>query len=228
MQLLFTKLGHKWFGLKRRVTRLSIVKTPGKPVSAVFGLERGNSIDRYWIEGYLARHRSDAPGEALESGDTNYIRKYYPNMRHFEAEIERQTKPEGVVCNLDVGAPQLAGRFDVFVATQVFNFVFDTRAAVGHAAAVLKRGGVMIGSVGGISQISRYDADRWGHFHSFTEQSWRRYLAEHFSKVEIEVCGNVDTACAFLNGLCIEEMDPALLDEHDRDYPVSILFKATR
>jgi hypothetical protein len=93
---------------------------------------------------------------------------------------------------------------------------------------MLRPGGLLVGSVAAITQISRYDADRWGHYYSFTEQSWRRLLAEHFDEVTVESRGNVDVACAFLNGLCAEDLEPSLLSIHDPDYPVSILFAARK
>lgn len=226
MKLDHTRLGHAYLGLRRRVIRLSLRKPAGKPVSRAFGVDRGTAIDRYWIEPFLATHASSAAGHVLESGGTTYSERFYPNMKASEMEISVQTKPNGVVCDLEVGNHALDGIFDVMIATQLFNFIFDVRAALAHAAAMLRPGGLLVGSVAGITQVSRFDADRWGHYYSFTEQSWRKLLAQHFDSVTVETRGNVDTACAFLNGLCAEELDPALLAEHDPDYPVSVLFAA--
>lgn len=226
MILPYTRLGHALEGLRRRVRRRSLGKPPGMPVSRGFGVDRGTAIDRYWIEPFLAGYASNAGGEVIESGDTAYSTRYFPRMTSHEMEIERQTKPNGVVCDLEAGNPAICGRFDVMIATQLFNFLFDVRAALAHSAELLRPGGLLVGSVAAITQISRYDADRWGHYYSFTEQSWRRLLGEAFAEVHVETRGNVDTACAFLNGLCAEEIEPALLAEHDCDYPVTILFAA--
>jgi hypothetical protein len=196
-------------------------------VSRVFGLDRGSSIDRYWIESFLARHSSDAAGSALEVGGTGYITRFFPRQRPHHLELADDGTPNCVVRDLEAGPPAAAGAFDTFVATQVFNFIYETRAALRSAAALLNPGGVMLGSVGGITQVSRYDADRWGHYYSFTVQSWERLLREAFDEVHVEVFGNVDSACAFLNGLCAEEVDRAVLDHHDPDYPVLLCFRAT-
>ncbi len=228
MRLVHTRLGHAYLGLRRRVIRLSLRKNAGEPVSRAFGVDRGTAIDRHWIEAFLAMHASPAAGAILEAGGTTYSQRYYPNMAAHEMEIAVQTKPNGVVCDLEVGNRALERRFDVMVATQLFNFIFDVRAALANSAAMLRPGGLLVGSVAGITQVSRFDADRWGHYYSFTEQSWRRLLAQHFKDVTVETRGNVDTACAFLNGLCVEELDPALLVEHDPDYPVSVLFAARK
>ncbi len=124
--------------------------------------------------------------------------------------------------------PAIAETYDLMIATQVFNFIYETRNALKGSARLLKPGGMLIGSVGGISQISRHDADRWGHYFSFTVQAWERLLRETFDDVTIESFGNVDTACAYLNGLCAEEVDRAVLDHHDPEYPVSLCFRAIK
>jgi hypothetical protein len=216
-------------GLRRRFKRIaSVHKPPGEPVSRLFGLDRGSSIDRYWIEAFLARHASNATGSALEVGGTDYISRFFPRQGPHHLELAHDGTPNCVECNLEAGPPASAGAFDTFVATQVFNFIYETRVGLRSATALLKPDGVMLGSVAGITQVSRHDADRWGHFYSFTAQSWERLLREAFDEVDVEAFGNVDSACAFLNGLCAEEVDRAVLDHHDPDYPALLCFRATR
>ncbi len=228
MELVYTRLAHRFNRLKRPFMRMAVVKRPGEPISRLFGDDRGQSIDRYWIESYLSRHSTRGPGRAIEVGGTEYVRRFFPAMSPHHLEVESDGTADCVVCNLEVGDAAIAASFDVLIATQVFNFIYETRAALRNAAALLKPGGVMLGSVGGVTQISRYDADRWGHYYSFTVQAWDRLLREAFAEVSIESFGNVDTACAFLNGLATEEVDKAVLDHHDPDYPVSICFRATK
>jgi SAM-dependent methyltransferase len=228
MRLLYTRLVRKALYLARPGLRVFTFRSAGEPVSRVFGTDRGQSIDRYWIERYLARHADAGPGAGIEVGEVSYLRRFFPAYApHYLVQAD-DGGAGCVVCDLERGDPALAGRFDVLVATQVFNFVYETRAALRTAAQLLKPGGRMLGSVGGITQISRYDADRWGHYYSFTVQSWERLLREVFDDVSLETYGNVDTACAFLHGLCAEEVDPALLDRQDPDYVVNICFRAVK
>lgn len=230
MRLPYTKLLRgKIQGLRRQFKRAaSVHKPPGEPVSRVFGLDRGGSIDRYWIENFLARHSTDAAGSALEVGGTEYISRFFPRQGPHHLELVDDGTANCVVCDLEAGPPAAAGAFDTLVATQVFNFIYETRRGLRSAAALLKPDGAMLGSVAGITQVSRYDADRWGHYYSFTVQSWERLLREAFDEVRIDAFGNVDSACAFLNGLCTEEVDRAILDHHDPDYPVLLCFRAAR
>ena len=46
------------------------------PVSEQFGFDRGQPVDRYYIETFLAAHAADVRGRVLEIGDNVYTRKY--------------------------------------------------------------------------------------------------------------------------------------------------------
>jgi hypothetical protein len=196
-------------------------------VSRVFGLDRGTSIDRYWIESFLERNGSQEAGKGVEVDSVRYLKRFFPNCQPHRLQLKDTGAPDCVVCNLEVDDPALHETFDIFVATQVFNFVFETRAALRHSALMLKPGGVLLGSVAAITQVSRYDADRWGHYYSFTPQSWSRLLGEVFRNVHVESYGNVDSACAFLNGLCAEDLSAEMLERQDQDYPVVLCFRAS-
>jgi SAM-dependent methyltransferase len=115
-------------------------------------------------------------------------------------------------------------RLDGFTAS------YDARAALGHCRRILKPGGVLLATVPGISQISRYDMDRWGDFWRFTQASMRRMLEERFppANVDIRLYGNVRAASAFLYGVAAEDLKNKKLDHSDDDYPVIIAARAVR
>ncbi|HEX6050119.1 MAG TPA: hypothetical protein VFZ21_12650, partial [Gemmatimonadaceae bacterium] len=49
------------------------------PISRAFGYDRGGPVDRYYIEGFLARYASDVRGRVLEVGDDSYTRRFGGN-----------------------------------------------------------------------------------------------------------------------------------------------------
>jgi SAM-dependent methyltransferase len=212
----------RW-GSLRRVT----------PVSRAFGLDRGWPLDRYYIERFLERHRGDIRGRVLEAGGlVNYTRKYgddrvtradvlYPKAGFADATV---------VADLETGRDLPRNAFDCIVLTQVFPFVYDLRAAIEHTREALKPGGVLLATVPGISQICRYDLERWGDYWRFTEASARRLFADAFGEanVEVEVRGNVLVACAFLQGLATQDLTEDELDYTDRDFHFSIAVRAVR
>src|SRR5262245_62052756 len=54
------------FGLLRR----------SEPISRVFGLDRGQPIDRYYIEQFLSRCWADVQGRVLEIAGCEYTKKF--------------------------------------------------------------------------------------------------------------------------------------------------------
>ena len=91
-------------------------------------------------------------------------------------------------------------------------------------------GGIAIVTVSGISQISRYDYERWGDYWRFTDMSIKIAFEEVFGKnnVEAEVYGNVLSATAFLQGISAEELTKEELFYKDNDYQMTICIKAVK
>ncbi len=121
-------------------------------------------------------------------------------------------------------------RFDCFVCTQTLNFIYEVKVAVQGAHNLLTRGGSFIGTVPGISQISRYDMDRWGDYWRFTTLSLKRLLNDVFGgEVRVESFGNALSAQLFLQGVAVEDLpDSAMLDKQDDDYQLLIGFIAEK
>lgn len=202
------------------------------PVSRVFGLDRGTPIDRHYIEGFLAAHAHLIRGRTVEVGETTYCRRFGGDrVETAEALLFHGEARPGALSGDLTDAASLPGEHgDCFICTQTFNFIFDVRAAVEGAHRLLRPGGVMLATVAGISQISRYDMDRWGDFWRFTPASLERLLAPVFlGGVEVRGHGNVMAATAFLHGLAVEDLpDRGRLEEHDADYPLVVTAVARR
>jgi len=77
---------------------------------------------------------------------------------------------------------------------------------------------------------SAFGMDRWGDYWRLTTAAAQRLFQHVFSGgVEIESCGNVMAACAFLQGIAVEDLPyPTLIDEHDPDYQVVITVAARK
>jgi hypothetical protein len=211
------------FGSLRRVS----------PISRSFGLDRGSPIDRYYIEAFLEKHRSDIKGHVIEAGGlVNYARQYgddrvtqtdvlYPNEGH----------PDGtIVGDLATGEGIPSEAFDCLILTQVFPFIYDVRAAVVNSYRALKDGGVLLATLPGISQICRYDMEQWGDYWRFTDAAARRLFGDVFQpeNVTVEAYGNVLVASAFLYGLASRELKEHELNFHDQDYQLSISVRAVK
>jgi GT2 family glycosyltransferase/SAM-dependent methyltransferase len=213
--------GRVGFGDLRRVT----------PISRDFGYDRGLPVDRYYIEQFLARHRSLIRGRVLEIGDDSYTRKFggrrvlAADVLHVEEGNEQATYVGDLTC-----ADQIpSDHFDCFILTQTLHLVYDVRAALQTIYRVLKPGGVVLATLPGISQRSR---DQWADYWcwGFTRLSAGRLFAEFFpaEEIEVESHGNVLAATAFLQGLAANELSPEELEHQDPQYEMLITVRAVK
>jgi hypothetical protein len=89
---------------------------------------------------------------------------------------------------------------------------------------------VVLASFTGISQISRYDMDRWGDYWRFTTASVRRLFEECWppDQVLIEAHGNALLAVAYLHGLTVDELTAEELETRDNDFQLVITARAVK
>ena len=203
-----------------------------EPVSRQFGLDRGQPIDRYYIEGFLQANAASVFGRVLEIGDDAYSRRFGGNRITFQEVLHVNPGYPGVTVIGDIShAPHLkSDSYDCIILTQTLHYIFDVSAAVAEVKRILKPGGIALVSVPGISQICRDQEDKESDTWRFTESGVRRLFAHEFGEefVTARAYGNVNTATAFLRGLCMSDVKPADLDYHDPQYQMVITLRAVK
>jgi SAM-dependent methyltransferase len=225
IRLRWPVVGFVRFGNLRRV----------RPISKVFGLDRGareRCIDIYYIERFLLEHAGDISGRVLEVGDNAYTRKFggarvvQSDVLHARADNPNAT----IVTDLTVGDQIPSDAFDCIICTQTLQFIYDVHAAVRTLYRILRPGGVLLATFTGISQISRYDMDRWGDYWRFTTKSAERLIGECWPSngLSVETHGNVLLCVAYLHGLTIHELKTEELEYRDPDYPLVITVRAVK
>jgi SAM-dependent methyltransferase len=202
-----------------------------RPISRTFGFDRGTPVDRYYVEGFLARHASDIRGRVLEVGDASYSRRFggaavtHQDVLHVSRDV-----PEATLIG-DLAAPGVlpGGAFDCIVLTQTLHLIYDMKAALAQVHRALAPGGVVLVTVPGITQLDRGEWNKTWSW-SLTPYSARRLFEELFDGAELDVSshGNVFAATAFLQGVALEEVDRRKLDEVDLAYPVTITVRVRR
>lgn len=215
------RLGSVDFGDLRRTT----------PISKVFGFDRGTPVDRHYIEAFLADNAARIRGRVLEVGDRTYTTRF-GGAAVEKSDVLHVTgdSPEATIVADLTDAPEIpSASFDCIILTQTLHFTYDMEAVVRELARVLRPGGSVLCTVPGISQVSRYDMDRWGDFWRLTDRSAKQLFETSFSPDDVIVStyGNVLSATALLQGLATSELTPAELDVHDPDYQVIVAIRAT-
>jgi len=202
------------------------------PINRNFGFERGQPIDRYYIEKFLGEYVSDIKGDCLEVDDNVYTRKFggsrvsHSDVLHLTAGNPRAT----IIADLSRADHIASDKFDCIILTQTLQYIYDIHSAIRHLYRILKPAGVLLATIPGISQISRYDMKQWGEYWRFSDFSARKLFGEVFGadNVTVEAYGNVLSACSFLYGISAEELKPGELDYKDPDYQLLITVRAVR
>jgi SAM-dependent methyltransferase len=203
-----------------------------KPISLSWGEERGQPIDRYYIARFLETHAGDIQGHVLEIG-TDLYTQHYGRERVTKSDVLHvaERRPQVTIIG-DLGAADHipSDTYDCVILTQTLQFIFDVSAVIRTVYRILKPGGVVLVTVPGISQISRYDMDRWGHYWSFTTRSIQNLFEMMFpvDQIQIESYGNVAVSMAFLCGLASQDLRRKLLNYDDPDYQLLISVRAVK
>ncbi len=230
---LWPPLGLVRFGSLRRLT----------PISRTYGLDRGQPIDRYYIEHFLARHSSmfdyaagDIRGHVLEVGDRTYVDWAAREGRTDGIQKVDILHADGsgllttIVGDLATGRNIPSDTFDCIICTQVLPVIYDVAGAVSTLYRALKPGGVALVTVPGITASCLPDRDLWGDYWRFTSLSARRLFETVFpaEQVSVEAYGNVLTAIGFLHGLAVKDLKRAELEPHDPDYELVVCVRAVK
>jgi hypothetical protein len=202
-----------------------------RPISRSFGMNRGRPIDRYYIEGFLARHADDIRGRVLEIKDASYTRRYGGGRVSVSdvLDVEEENRQATIVADLTRADHVPSDAFDCIIFTQTLHFIYDVRSAIRTLHRILKPGGTLLATFPGISQTSCAKLDE-RYLWAFARSTARWLFEEAFPAANIEVAahGNVLVAIAFLHGLAVEELRREELDYHDPDYEVLITLRAVK
>ncbi len=215
----------------RRLARPAFLGTLRRttPLSDRWGYDRGTPVDRYYIEQFLNRYRSDIHGSVLEIKDSAYTNSFGRGVSKVDIlDIDASNPQATIIADLARAEVIPANSFDCFVLTQTLQFILDLRAAVKHCHRILRPGGVLLVTLPVISRIDRALAttDYW----RFTTASCLALFGEAFGpeNIEIQAYGNVLTALAFLSGMASQELSRRELETNDAYFPSIIAVRAVK
>jgi SAM-dependent methyltransferase len=217
----------KWL---RRVTRPAVLGTLRRtsPLSDVWGFDRGNAVDRFYIESFLTEYRRDIIGRALEVQDSWYTQRYGTGVTHRDIlDIDASNKVATLVADLSAADALPSDTFDCFILTQTLQLIYDTRSAIRHAYRILRPGGVLLVTVPSVSRIvPDIENDYW----RYTPSSCSMLFEEAFGRENTMVrsYGNVLACVAFLTGMAAEELSQGELERNDEAFPLIIGVRAVK
>lgn len=199
-----------------------------RPVSNRYGMDRGQPIDRYYIENFLAEHSGDIRGRALEIQSSGYTDRFGGSRvtQKDVLDIDAGNPQATVVADLQSADSLPSAVYDCIIFTQTLQYIYDFRAALKHLWRSLKPGGVLLGT---FPSVTRMDPGARGtDYWRFTCPSAKRLFQELSPSPDLDVrtMGNVWTCFAFLTGLASHEITKEELEHNDPDFPLTVCVRA--
>lgn len=204
---------------------------PRKPISNVYGLDRGKAVDRYFINKFLSFYKKDIHGHVLEVGNNHFTRIYGAKTVVQSDVLDINPKNSQATIHGDIR--NLVGikdrKYDCIILTQVLQFIDDYESAAKECFRILKLKGVLLLTVPALSRIDCV-AKNNGDFWRFTGAGVDYFLSKFFDKKNITVksFGNVASGLAFWLGLAQEDIPKKDLKGHDSQFPVVIGARAVK
>ena len=198
---------------------------PVRPLSKSFGTERGEAIDRYYIEKFLADNRDKIRGTVIEVAEDTYTKKYGTDVSDsyiLHVENWGDFSKKHIVANLATGEGIQEGIADCIILTQTIQMIYELDEVVKNLKKLLKPDGVVLVTAHSIGQISLNDYNNWGEYWRFTDLAFERLFKKEFKDVKVQAYGNVKALICFLYGLCLEDMKVEELDYFDEQYPMIV------
>lgn len=200
------------------------------PINPAFGSAEGTPVDRFYIERFLDRERARITGTVLEIGDRGYTERFGSGVTR--SDVLSAAAGDGVTYVGDLAScPEIpSDSYDCVVLTQTLHYLRDMSAGVSELARILKPGGSVLCTVPGISQVSRFDMDRWGDRWRLTSLSAEELFSERFAPedVSVDTYGNALASVCFLQGVPAERVSHVKLDRREPDYQLIVAVVATK
>jgi len=203
-----------------------------RPISENWGFDRGQPLDRHYIDLFLADHAADIRGRVLEIQDDRYTRRFgaeqvtRSDILHYGPGNPAAT----IIADLTDGDGILSDAFDCIICTQTLHLIFDVSAALETLNRILAPGGVLLATVPAVCRDTPGAKDQFEDYWRFTSASSKRLLEVQFESGDVQIAsyGNVYAAMAFLHGLALDELDIQKLDAHDPKIEVIIGWRARK
>jgi SAM-dependent methyltransferase len=213
--------------LRRQGLREALRRTT--PISDNWGYDRGQPIDRYYIDSFLDEHRSDIRGDVLEVRENLYVDRYGADVSRCDVlDLDPDNAAATIKADLAEPGSLPTERFDCIVLTQTLQYVSDPPAAVRNLRNALRPNAVLLCTVPG---VNRADEDPLSpSLWSFTSAGCVQLFTAEFGNgnVDVRSYGNVLASMAFLTGLARDDLRAGELDAHDIRFPVIVAARAVR
>ncbi len=202
------------------------------PISPIYGLDRGQSVDRWYIEQFMKTNQADIRGICLEILDRNYTKKYggHKVTRSQILDIDRDNRDADIYGDLrNLKGKIKSNTYDCIILTQVLQYIDDPILAIQECYRILKPKGVLLATMPTICRIDPVAGDA-GDYWRFT-RSGSMYLFSRVFRplnIQVEPLGNILTGIGFWLGLSQSDYKRADFLYQDHNFPCLITVRAVK
>ena len=192
-----------------------------RPFSAHYGRERGEPVDRRYIDRFMASHSDAVRGDVLEVRESLYVRRgpTCPDRVHV-VDIDPRNRRATIIADLTVVGSLPASAYDCAIITQTLQFLGDVEATLANLRQALRPAGTLLVTVPCLGKIDHEapESDSW----RWTPTGLRILLERSFPEARVQVhgYGNLLASLAFLLGLAQEDLLEPELDRLDPTFPL--------
>lgn len=199
-----------------------------QPVSERWGFDRGQPVDRRYIENFLAAHATLIQGRCIEVMNADYTRRFGGDQVTSSdvIDINAANPKANIIGDLVDPTTLPTSHYDCFVLTQTLPVIYDGRAVMRNCYAALKPGGTLLVTAPCLCRYSPHPEDFW----RLTDRSLTRLITDNTDadEFEVEMHGNLMASVAFLMGMSSQELTTEELDLRDTRFPVAVTARITR
>jgi hypothetical protein len=204
-----------------------------KPINTDWGLSRGGPVDRLYINRFLKKNKDDIKGKVLEIGGREYT-NHFGNTNVVISDV-MDINPLNLEANILMDITSVdsvpESEYDCILFIHVLELILNPLLAIMSVFKMLKRNGVALISVPGISQISSYKEEKSSWFWTFYPTTLVNLLLNAgFEECDIEIMsyGNCKTSISFLAGLGIHDLNAEDFNFDDANYPLTVVARVTK
>ena len=199
-------------------------------MSRAFGRELGTPIDRAYIDNFLENNKTDISRDVMEIAEDIYTVRYGTEVKKSYI-LHVNGWNNSIKGNLATGEGIQSNLVDCIICTQTIQMIYEIEDALKNIYKLLKKDGVALITIHGISQLSMGDYNNWGEYWRITAKTAFR-LAESAGfepdNINVESFGNVKTVMCFLYGMCQEQLNKDDFMYNDEQFPLMICMRVKK
>jgi SAM-dependent methyltransferase len=192
-----------------------------KPFSDCYGWDRGQPVDRMYIERFLERMSHRIRGDVLEVRSSDYTRRFgAADHRSHVLDIDASNRAATIIGDLCDPRTLAPASYDCVILTQTLQFLSAPDAAIASLYDSLRSGGTMLITVPCAARIDpeapESDYRRW------TPAGLRQMVGRQCERaaIEVEGGGNLIAALVAMLGCAVQDLRRQDLAVDDPVFPI--------